>query len=125
GNAIAALHGAVFDEGLLQRMQHIASTEPLDGHHATPLALHGKQDARVHRRAVEQHRAHPTFGFQTILLGPRHAEAMAQYLKQRPMRLEGEVVRLAVDGECEPHTIPPRIAWAQRDRARSTITATS
>ena len=101
GNAVAALHGAVLDEGRLQRMQMLGIAQPLDGDDRAAAALLGEQDAGIHRLAVEQHGADAAFGLEAVLLGAGHAELAAQHVQQRPVRLDHELVALAVDREIE------------------------
>src|SRR5215510_10155560 len=44
-DAIAALHGATFDESHLQRMEMLGIAQPLDGDDGAAVALMGEQDA--------------------------------------------------------------------------------
>src|SRR5260370_17637351 len=104
-DAVAALHGAVLDEGRLQRMQMLGVAQPLDSDDRAPAALLGEQDAGVYRLAVEQDRANTAFGLETVLLGAGHAELASQHVQQRPMRLDHELMALAVDREVE--RLPP------------------
>ena len=89
--------------------------------------LLGQQDAGVHRLAVEQHRADAAFGLEAILLGAGHAELAAQHVQQRPVRLDQQLMALAVDRELERlarHAAGLSMRWTQAASARSTSAAT-
>src|SRR4029434_10335377 len=57
GRAIAALETVVFDKGGLQRVQLIASGDPLNGRNLSALILHGERETRVDTLTVNQHGA--------------------------------------------------------------------
>src|SRR5262249_28254117 len=97
GNAVAALHRPMRDERLLQRMQILGIAEPLDGHDLASGALRRKQDAGVHRLAVEQHGTHATLRLKAVLLTARESDLMAQDVQQRPVLFDVEFVALSVD----------------------------
>src|SRR5580704_1367007 len=104
-------------------MQMLGVAQPLDRDDRAAAALLGEQDAGVHRLAVEQDRANAAFGLETILLGAGHAELAPQHVQQRPMRLDRELMALAVDREVE--RLPRHgMRSAQATSARSTSVAT-
>src|SRR5881628_474014 len=127
GDAVAALHRAVVDEGALERMELPIAREPLDREHRTPLALRGQEDARVHGRAVEQDGAHAALRLQTVLLRPGEAEVGAQDVEKRAVRLGEDLVPLTVDRQRQgklAHDACSRARSTQRARTRGTSVST-
>jgi hypothetical protein len=104
----------VVDEGSLQRMQLAAGRQPLDCDDLAIAAAHGQHDARVHRLAVEEHRAHAALGVQAILFRAREPEIRAQHLQKRARRLHREVMTVTVDRQAQGH---PRHHAAPRMRS--------
>src|SRR5207249_7748194 len=127
GDAVAALHRTVIDEGALERMEVAVAREPLDREHRPPLALRGEQDARVHGRAVEQDGAHAALRLQTVLLGSGEAEIRAQDVEKRAVRLGEDLVPLTVDRQRQgelAHDACSRTRSTQRARTRGTSVST-
>src|SRR5439155_24833347 len=82
--AEAALRSIVIDKGLLQRIEAPILRKTFHCFDGPAIRPHGKVAARVHRLAVEQYRAGPTFASVAADLGPRQAEVIAEKLDQRP-----------------------------------------
>src|SRR5581483_908216 len=127
-DAVAALHRAVLDERLLDRIEAPIAGEPLDGDDPTALALCGEHDAAVHRAPVEQHGAYPALGLEAVLLGAGQPQIDTEHVQESAVRLGEHVVTLAVDGQAQPqpaHEAPRRIRSRHRARARGTRVSTS
>ena len=67
--ADAALHRAVVQKSLLQRMQFAVLRQALDGFDLRSVCLECRVDATHHGRAIHQHRANTALGFVAPNLG--------------------------------------------------------
>ena len=76
-----------FDERLLHRVELSVGAEPFDRHDGLAIALDGEHEARVHRAAVQQHRAGAAFAFGAAFLRAGEIQLIAKHLEQRVMRL--------------------------------------
>ena len=98
GGAEAALEALRVEEGALHGMQFVAAGKALDRRHLAALGAERRDEATVHRLAVERHRAGAAVAGIASLLDaeqPESAQEGAQALAGR--RVPGH--RLAVDGE--------------------------
>ena len=104
--AVAALDGAAFDKCLLQDVQTGRKfpallgvlSHRLDRLDGMPFRLGRQQQARVHRLAIQQHRAGPTFAVITAVLDAVIAQA-AQYIQQAVARCDHKFVQCAIDAQ--------------------------
>ncbi len=102
-----ALHRAVLDERLLQRVQLVAVGQPFDGLDLGVLCFKGRVNARVDRLPVDDHGAGPALGFLAADLGARQPEVEPQHLGERPRFGHVEFVPASVDGQSElAHNVP-------------------
>src|SRR5439155_1335021 len=99
GGAKPALRRVVLDERLLQRRELSIANQPLDGLHRLPVGPHGELAARVHRLAVEQHRARAAFAAIAADLRACRPQMIAQRFDQCPPIVHVEPPRRAVEGE--------------------------
>src|SRR6516162_10299905 len=91
-------------------------------------ALLGEHDTGVYGAPVEQHGANAAFTLQAILFRAAQAQVGTQHLQQGPMRLNQQLVLLAVDGKRECRSAHGRASSmrpTQRARARATNVVTS
>ena len=95
--AVAALHGAGVEEGLLERVQLAVLLEALDGGDLAGGDRAELGDARARRRAVDQHRAGAATALAAAVLGAGQAEVVAEHAEQRPIAIGVDADRLAVD----------------------------
>ena len=98
GDAIAALHRAVLDEGLLERVQRLAVAQALDGRNLAALGAQGGGQAGKHRLAVHDHRAGPAFALIAADFGAGQPQAVAEHVYQQLVGLDLDGHRLTVDG---------------------------
>src|SRR5262249_9186460 len=113
GRADPALRTAARDQLALHRMQHTAARQALDRDDPAPVALTGRDQAGVHRLAVELDGAGAALALAAALLGAGQSQILAQHVEQALPRRDLNRARLAVDLECELHDVP------QRGRARA------
>ena len=79
----AALHGAVLEELLLNRVQLRAFLHALDRRDAATVPFDGQRTARQHRLALfAVHRAHPATAGRAAALGADQVEIVTQYFQQ-------------------------------------------
>ena len=57
GGAVAALHGRVIDEGLLQSVQFLRLGHPFDREDLMAIGLQSKDEAGIHGLSVQKNRA--------------------------------------------------------------------
>src|SRR5215469_11848192 len=91
-------------------------------------ALFSEHDTGIYGASVEQHGADAAFTLQAILFRAAQTQMGTQHLQQGPMRLNQQLVLLAVDGkrECRSaHRRPSSMRATQRARARATNVVTS
>src|SRR5262245_53650019 len=99
GRAEAALQAVIVDEGLLQRMQHVALCQALDGADRPALGLHRKHQTRAHGLAIEQDGAGAADAVLAADVGAGLAAVVADGVDQRAARIDADVMAPAVDGE--------------------------
>jgi hypothetical protein len=95
--ANAALERRPFQETLLQRMQMAVVGKPFDRLDAAPFRFNGKDQATIHRPAVEEHRAGAAVAVVATFLGAGERERIAQHFQQALPRLAEKLRLLAVD----------------------------
>ncbi|MGY4481078.1 hypothetical protein ACVWWR_000269 [Bradyrhizobium sp. LM3.2] len=116
GGAEAALKALRIEEGLLHRMCAAVPAETFDRGDGAPLGAEGRDQAAMHRLAVEQHGASAAIAGVAALL---HAE-MAELAQERAQALAGARClrkRFAVDLEAHDGAAPrssSRISSASR-----------
>ena len=88
--ADAALRAAVLDERALQRM---TAAEPFDRRHARAGDLRDRHQARVHRHAVDQHRARAALAFAAAFFRAGQRAVLAQHVEQALHRMDGSSIR--------------------------------
>ena len=77
--------------------------EPLDGHDRPAVRLDGEDRARLHRPAVEEHRAGAAVGRVAPDVGPGEAEHLPDQVDQEQPGLDVGVAPLAVDRDAHAH----------------------
>jgi hypothetical protein len=97
--AVAALEAVVLPEALLDRVQRVGASEPLDRRDLTAIGLDREDRARLHRVAVEMDGAGAAVGRVTTDVRPGQAELVAQRMHEQHSRLDLDVAGLAVDGQ--------------------------
>ena len=79
GDAEAALHGAVVDEGLLQVVRAaVGATDAFDGGHLPPARLRGQHQAGVDQPPVQQHGAGAALADAAAFLGAGQVQVVTQ-----------------------------------------------
>src|SRR2546425_9608353 len=101
GGTVAALRRAQLGERVLERMERPAHRHPLDGLDAPPGAREAEHEAGEDRLAVHQHGAGTALAQLTAVLRAGEPEVLAQHFKQRLVRREGDLDRLAVQIEAD------------------------
>src|SRR5580704_2546674 len=101
GRAEAALEGAAFDEGLLDRVEGAAGIQMLDGHHLGAVRKRSKKQAARHRDAIDQDGAAAAQALGAALTRPEQIEALLQHLDQILVRRDLGRDRLAVEAEMD------------------------
>ena len=91
--ADAALRAVVLDEGALQRM---TAAKPFDGRDPRAVGVGERDQARVHRRAVEEHGAGAAFAFAASFLRAGQAAILAQDIEQALQRMRVDAAHRAV-----------------------------
>src|SRR5262249_39492218 len=83
----AALRAAVFHERALQR---VAAAEPFDRRDARALDVRERDQARVHRHAVDENGARTALAFSASFLRPRETAVLPEHAEKacRGMRME-------------------------------------
>src|SRR5947209_656911 len=85
----------------VHRVELPAHRHPLDGLHAPPGAREAEHEAGEDRLAVHQHGAGTALAQLTAVLRAGEPEVLAQHFKQRLVRREGDLDRLAVQIEAD------------------------
>src|SRR5437660_4666394 len=101
GRAEAALQAVVLHEGALEHGKLIARREPLDRADRLADGLHGKHEARAHRRAIDQHRARAAHAVLAADVGAGETAVLTDRIGERAPGLDTDRVVAAVDGEHE------------------------
>jgi len=83
GDAVAALDGAVVDEGLLEGVEAVAGRQAFDRGDGSVVGLGGRDEARHDGLAVEPNGAGAALPFGAAFLGPGQAGVLAQGVKER------------------------------------------
>ncbi len=83
-------------EGTLQRM---ASAQTLDGRDVRSGDLRERHEARIHRHAIDQHRAGAALAFAAAFLGAGQATRLAQHVEQARQRRRVDANTLSVQRE--------------------------
>jgi len=86
-------------EGLLQRIELAVSYEPLHRGNGMPVHPHRKLTARVHRLAVDMHRASSAFAAVAAEFGAGEPQVIAQNLSQCPPVIHFNGLGRAIDGQ--------------------------
>ena len=97
--AVSALERVVIVERLLHRVQLPVRGEALDRRDLGAVGLDAEDGARLHRLAVEQHRAGAARGRVAADGRAREREPLTQDVNQQITRLDLELVLRAVDGQ--------------------------
>src|SRR5215217_4792822 len=111
GGAVAALHGVLLGERLLDAMQRAGcGREPFNRHYALPLERADGRDARPHSHSVDEHRAGAALPLTAAVFGPGEAELGAEHRQQRFGRRDVDTLVATVDLQSEyshgGHMIP-------------------
>src|SRR5262245_15656622 len=101
--AEAALHRAVADERLLQRMQAAIALEPAQRQHGAATQAGGEHEAGRGRATVEQHRAHAAHALVAAFLDVEDAERVTQQLEQCLVGTHIDLARPAVENQTRDH----------------------
>src|SRR2546427_11631526 len=101
GSAEAALQPVLLVEAFLDRMELPVLLEPLDGRDRPLIGLHGEHRARLHRAAVEEHRAGAAVGGIAADVRAGHPEVLAEEMDKERARLDVDVVRRSVDRDVD------------------------
>ena len=80
----------------LQRVRVLGRAEPSGGGDLAPVGLHGQREARVHRLAVEQHRAGAAVSLPAAVLDLDDAQLVAEDVDQRLVDLHRRAHRASV-----------------------------
>src|SRR5438105_1209385 len=103
-------------ERLLQRVQLVASGEPLDSAHAGTLGLHCKHQAGAHRLVVDQHGAGAADAVLAAEMRAGEAAILAQRIGQAAPRLDADRALIAVHRENDVLSVAH---WASHLASRS------
>ena len=103
------LDRAFVDEGLLDRVENPSLSQALDGHHFPAVGFVGEHETGADRLVVEQDSTGAALTFAAAILGASKADLVADDLEQRAMRVDQDVVRIAVDRyvQLPLHPLPP------------------
>src|SRR5439155_20067802 len=96
GRTDAALRAAVLDERAWQPM---APTKPFDRRHTRAVDVRSRHQARVHRRAVHEHRTRAALTFAAAFLRPRQPAVLTKHIEQAFQRVNAEPHTLRVQHE--------------------------
>ena len=80
--AVAALHGARFDEGLLDRVESIVFCQTFDRSYALACDARDLGYARTRRTPVDQHRTSSTLTFAAAVFASSQSQFIAEYFEQ-------------------------------------------
>src|SRR5262249_40510635 len=94
GEAVAALSGVLVEEGVPQRLEHVA--EALDGSHHSAGEARDLARARIGRLAVDQHHAGAALLGAAAETAAAQAKLVTQHREQRRRAVARDVHRLAV-----------------------------
>src|SRR6476469_4610685 len=101
--AVAALQPVLLVERLLHGVERVGSGQPLDGGDRGAVGLGRQHRARLHRLAVDEHRARPTARRVAADLGAGDPALLAQELHEQRARLDVVGLRPAVHAHRDPH----------------------
>jgi hypothetical protein len=79
--------------------------QSLDGRHAAAFDMGGRHETRVHRHAIDQHRARTTLAFPAALFRPRQPAVFAQQVEKTCHRMRGHPHALPVQGKSDRHSM--------------------
>src|SRR5262249_37346672 len=97
--AKATLHRTVLRKGFLHRVDLIALSQPLDRQHLVPLGFEGKNETRINRFAVQQHRTGAALALAAALLGTGQVQLFPQELQERLARLDRHFIGCTIHGQ--------------------------
>src|SRR5437763_12347105 len=100
-SAESALRAIVIHEGLLHRMQFAILHQRLNRDDGLALRLNGQHGAGIDGLVVEQHGAGSTLAAVANPFRSGDIEVVAERVEQSYTRLDQNVMRLAVDGQCD------------------------
>src|SRR5689334_2264964 len=113
--AIAALRHVVLQPGLLHLVQLPALREAFDGGDLLAGGRAHRKGARAHGRAVDVHGAGAALRDAATVFGASESDLLANNPQQRRIRVNVDLVRLAVDGETDHAFLLP---WWKRQSRR-------
>ena len=93
GRAVAALHRFVFEERRLNRVQASVLLQRLDRDDGFSLEERRFRLARLHRLAIDEHRARAAVTFTAAVLGAGQVEVVPQHREQRLRRRDVYLMR--------------------------------
>src|SRR5690242_8388694 len=99
--AESALQAVLLGEALLHRMELAALLQAFDRGDLAAVRLHGEHGARLHRLAVQVHRAGAAVAGVAADVGPGHAEVLADEVHEQESRLDFGLAHRAVDGDAD------------------------
>src|SRR5918993_698584 len=102
-----ALQAVALPEALLDGVELAVARQALDGGDRPAVGLHREQRAGLHRRAVEQHRAHPAARGVAPDMGAGEAQVGPDEVGQEHPGLDVVVALDTVDGDRDLHGRPP------------------
>ena len=91
----------IVPERLLQRVQFVASSEPLDSAHPRALGLHREHQAGPYRLVVDQHGAGAALALAAAVFCAGQLEILTQDIEQGAGRVGGNRPRFSVYGEID------------------------
>src|SRR5712692_1673085 len=125
GLAVAALRHLMVDPGLLHLVQDIARGKTFDGGNARAVRLRYRYPARAHRLAVEVHRTGAASCDATAVFGAGQPDLLPDHPQQRCIRVDVDLVGLAVDIELN-HVVSSRVnSWRNRTVFRAPVVVKS
>src|SRR5204863_2554347 len=84
-------------------LQRMAPAEPLDGHHARPVDVRHRYQARVHRSVVDQQRAGAALTLSAAFLRSGESALLAQHVEQALHRMYVQTGPPAVERQDNSH----------------------
>jgi len=97
--AIAALKSTLPKKSLLDRVKLIALSQSFDRQHGMLVSVGDRCQAGGYGFAIKQDRAGAALAFTAAVFCAGEMQLFAQNLKQRPLGIRADGVRLSVDGE--------------------------